>query len=489
MPKFLYGASVQGIQDFIFQTNKLKEIIGASNLVELICTDFFEQALESLGADVTTSGELIMRAAGNIKYIFNEEAVCREFFRIFPRIVRREAPGVTFSQAVVRLDGDAAKDQRAFNELERRLRAQRNKPARSASLGLMGIKRSRDTGLPCVAVDGNELPKGYDNVDAGTLQKLKYYELRELCNKAFGDLPKASEIAYDTEDLTGDNNWIAIIHADGNGLGRVVSTFGGNTVAFRNFSESLNEATKDAVQSAFQETMKNVESYKRIPFRPVVLGGDDLTMICRGDLAIKFTASYLKHFEENTLHVCENGLTACAGIAFIKASYPFYYGYNLAEELCTAAKKDSGREQSCLMFHKIQDCFAEDYDSIKARELTPQENLSFSFGPYYLQAREGRWTVNELLKHVGRLLQEEFNPVKNGLRQWLASLHDDPEMAEQRLRRMMSLASGISQQELVALADSPSERESERKKVQCYPAFDVLSCISINQSIRKTYGD
>lgn len=34
MSKYLYGASVQGIQEFIFKTNKLKEIIGASKIVE-----------------------------------------------------------------------------------------------------------------------------------------------------------------------------------------------------------------------------------------------------------------------------------------------------------------------------------------------------------------------------------------------------------------------------------------------------------------------
>ena len=38
MNKYLYGASVQGIQQFIFQTNELKDIVGASELVEFICT-------------------------------------------------------------------------------------------------------------------------------------------------------------------------------------------------------------------------------------------------------------------------------------------------------------------------------------------------------------------------------------------------------------------------------------------------------------------
>ena len=33
MSKYLYGVSIQGIQEFIFKTNKLKEIIGASKIV------------------------------------------------------------------------------------------------------------------------------------------------------------------------------------------------------------------------------------------------------------------------------------------------------------------------------------------------------------------------------------------------------------------------------------------------------------------------
>ena len=37
---YLYGASIQGIQDFIFKTNKLQEIVGASEIVKGIATHF-----------------------------------------------------------------------------------------------------------------------------------------------------------------------------------------------------------------------------------------------------------------------------------------------------------------------------------------------------------------------------------------------------------------------------------------------------------------
>ena len=65
-PKFLYGAAVQGIQGFIFQTNILREIAGASELVEQICTTLFAKAIGISFTELENDPNAIVTAAGKI---------------------------------------------------------------------------------------------------------------------------------------------------------------------------------------------------------------------------------------------------------------------------------------------------------------------------------------------------------------------------------------------------------------------------------------
>ena len=131
MTKYLYGAAVQGIQDFIFQTNKLREIVGASELVEEICTKKFVEVL--LGKkDISTKeaqeillndSNAILYAAGNVKYIFTSKKACEDLVRVFPKVVQEFAPGITFSQAVVDMTQPEFADySAAVNELEKLLK-------------------------------------------------------------------------------------------------------------------------------------------------------------------------------------------------------------------------------------------------------------------------------------------------------------------------------------------------------------------------------
>lgn len=473
---------MQGIQGFIFQTNELKDIVGASELVDTICTSAFDEYADGDGCS-------IVRAAGNIKHVFYDKESCAKAVREFPGKVQTMAPGITISQAVVVLDGDFGQ---AVDKLESCLRVQRNTPMRSATWGLQGVRRSRKTGLPAVKEENGEY------LDEATRKKREMNKVQKLCRKAFGHAVSAENVAFDIKNMTEKNDWIAIVHADGNGLGKVVQAIGKDKEKFASFSRELDKLTCEAAVAAYSDVIKGKGQGGCIPLRPVVLGGDDLTVIIRGDLAVSYTEAFLKHFEEKTKEskvvggVVETGkgLTACAGIAFIKSSYPFYYGYRLAEALCGRAKKrakaiNADLAPSCLMFHKVQDSFVEEYDAIAKRELTPCAGRSFEFGPYFLEEQAGYWTIGKLGTKQQALEGEQGNAIKSHLRQWMSLMYKADGMGkaaqkQKRLEQMLGKASAAGKLVGELLSDIPS---GEGRK---YPVYDVLTLHTIiTQSIHK----
>ena len=75
---------MQGIQGYIFQTNKLKDVIGASELVKELCETDFKREFA-----LTGSVEYIVKAAGNIKHILESEEDCALCFS-FPSMLWRK---------------------------------------------------------------------------------------------------------------------------------------------------------------------------------------------------------------------------------------------------------------------------------------------------------------------------------------------------------------------------------------------------------------
>ena len=483
MTKYLYGASVQGIQQFIFQTNELKDIVGASELVEFICTRLFK---EVVGKGWTEANQIIS-AAGNVKYIFEKKDECENVVRNFPRKVMTEAPGITISQAVVELKEDFTQ---SINEMEKKLRSQRNKPCKSITTGRLGVQRSSQTGLPITELNKEK------RYDASTYAKRKHNDLISLCKKSFGSqvvLDKTS-IPFDVEKITGKNDWIAIIHADGNGLGQVVQKIGHHIDDFKRFSKELNRATIAAANDAFQKVSPENGWKDAIPIRPIVLGGDDMTVIIRGELAIEYVTEFMHKFEKYSSEgelksILEKAgmkrLTACAGVAFIKSSYPFYYGYALAEQLCKYAKKETVTGTSSLMFHKVQDSFIKDYEDIKLRELKTINGNSLCFGPYYLNEREGKegyYTIGKLNALSMQLIEDKNEGMKTGIRQWLTLMHEDEAKADQRLKRLKTLNGN---KDSISIVDALTKGRKITENEMAFPAYDVLSYLTIKNQQTK----
>ncbi len=492
--KYLYGASVHGIQDFIFETNKLTDIVGASEFVEKVCTSLFEEAT---GIVLKNNPSLIQSAAGNIRFLFDKKEDCEKAVRFFPFKIESKAPGMQLSQAVVEIEGNLTTTH--ISELILKLDQQRNKLKPSFFKAQMIARRSRQTGQAAISSDSEHL-------SVHQILKQKYNESNSLKKKIGAEEHKWK--SGDLEDLVknkkGRDEWLAIIHADGNNLGKLIikinsqlNETGQDVQAFyRQFSYNLDKATITATRLAYQTVFANeISANELVPFRPVLLGGDDLTVILKARFALEFTKLFLHHFEAETSKLIwpllsshkelipfMEGLTTCAGIAFIKPNYPFHYGVKLADGLCKQAKRHSKnlnslRSPSSLMFHQVHSSFVGEWEDIAKRELELKENQgSFEYGPYFLTENRGYSTIEQLQKWKS-IIQEADAP-KSQLRALITAYIDNPAGAMQYERRMHVIDAQKEKAYLKKLGISPTIF-FERKGKNVSPIWDIIKISTI----------
>lgn len=438
---YLYGLSIQGIQSYIFATNKLKEIVGGSALV----AELPRQIIEDIIGRPINENNLLVDAAGNFKYEFQQEDkddLARVFLCV-PKMFAERAGDITVSQAVIKT---ARTTQANINKLEQKLKEQRNVPKTHRNLGWMSMRRNPKTSTPAVGKDGDDFLDYNQTLKRNRAKDKADNKLTKIFAK---NLSSGLSFTDNLEEITSDDyeNWIGVIHADGNGLGKLIMTLTekSNDIkkAFREFSENLQKATEAAVNRAFVETVGSAAGHAdgKIPFRPIVIGGDDVTVLTRGDLALDFTNKYLQYFEEETKQKLDLRLTACAGIAYTKSHYPFHYGADLAEELCSVAKKTSkdisvAAPPSSLMFHRMQSSFVRSWEEITETELKAGD-VRLNYGPYFTDKKSNSPQVTSLLTYAEKL--SEPDAPKSAVRQWLSELAKDPIRAKDLLERSIEM--------------------------------------------------
>jgi len=411
----LYTFEAKSIQNYILDSSKLKDMIGASEQIEYLCTEggLLDNVLKALNLE----GQFFRRAGGAFTVQFEQEAEAKRFQSLWSYCVRQQLPGLSFIQNIQSYVNDN-EIKGAIKQLNRNNEQRRNQLAADFPVAGPLVARYRRTGGPAVNRQKEE------TLDAVTYSKRRAFKSLHLLQKKVDPenlyhwpTDFTEDQAYLPEEkifpLLPDNPYIGIIHADGNSLGSIVK----NTMqeipaesyqsAALNFSKALEEATLNATHLAIRQTLAKHATHGTemiMPARPLVVGGDDLSFIVRGDLALAFTETFLEAFEQETEQAFEHlrkeyaemslpsHLTACAGIAFIKSRQPLYQAYTLADSLCRHAKKIAREHKknnimpSALAFHRVTTSLLDDYETILKRELTIEkttnENVVLSMQPY-----------------------------------------------------------------------------------------------------------
>lgn len=390
----------RSIQQYIFSGNKLKTNIGASFIVDRLFTDILiEKVLNQRGYnldkyawrdtdDIQMKGnpdlpcEVAYIGGGNALILLRSTEDAESIVRDFTRLTMVTYPGLRTGAAIGELplgEGvDGTEFQQKLGEMYTKLKQNQNRYSPKVSVPYIGIT------VPC-QLDGaaadiwdrDKLSGEARLVSAGIMAKLRKASMKEAGRAASPEEARTAtgSLLARFRDILGDDyvfpesledlgqieteNYVAVVHIDGNNMGVKFSQCK-NLVERKKMSIKVARACQRSfgklLQSIIQELpaqMNNtsfgfhISSDRNsprvyLPIRPLILGGDDVTFVCMGRMALEYAKRFITYMEEDQ----EEPIDCCGGIALIKTTYPFFRAYEMAEQLCEAAKKASRKEKA-----------------------------------------------------------------------------------------------------------------------------------------------
>lgn len=491
------------IQAWVFGSGRLRHIVGGSRIISGLTSELLDVVLDRLGLQPERDVVFSRRAGGAFYAFSRQPEALNQLAECWPVFVERYAPGLSFSLGAG--EGESAMEAFAAARVDLQQRGQRPWPSLPQATPLM--ERAPRTGSAAVARHRKDVLGAVSLAQAKAEEHARSQTTESIDPGArlAGHLdlgpevwPRDMEVDETREgvfpyrtDAQGNptSRYVALVHADGNGLGQVLQALHQQPAdseaylqRFRDFSEALDAATWAAAETACREHLlsdpETWEDFETLPARPVILGGDDLTFIVRADLALPFTRSFLEAFERETasrLSACgvaglEQGLTACAGLAYLRSNQPFYMGVELAESLCDHAKQQvrektkGGPMVSALAFHRCTDSVLARYGDLLSGSLTlgdDRQQYRLTMETWGLDAEASSLPPLDALIGLLRWLNQPQIARGPG-RQLLGLMGLSPSVARQRYRRWLEIVRKRGQ-----MAGRPYDQELTNLLSQC----------------------
>ena len=404
-------------QEYIYRTNRIREISGGSELLAGVYGMFFEAAKEKgilinsdwrSGAEFSVKafaessydGEVIYEGGGNLYIIYKSSETYLRANRIFSRMLLEKTYTISVIASCVDTTDNFMDDRdRLYKENSR-------------------IKSTDWISFPC-----NTLP--ITQVDRETFMPIVKKEKNRsfsresvLKRKAFERSAQVGEMFLD--DISGEENkgtesLLAVIYVDGNAMGKKVKActekFTGYTectAALREFSVSTDRSFVERPINAIMAKLEEHRADGQHKFRRVVAGGDEITLICNARAALDVVTAYFEALEEDNRSKPDDMKNyACAGIAIAHSHAPFSDVYKIAEQCCESGKKRSRAQDSRVNyvdFHFCRSGITNDMDTIRMTQENGLTSRPYEFSTDFREFVEagkrlgsiGRSNIKEL---------------------------------------------------------------------------------------------
>ncbi|HJI58767.1 MAG TPA: hypothetical protein OIL84_02075 [Succinivibrionaceae bacterium] len=445
---------VGGIQKYILSTGKLKEMIGGSELIESLSAKYLDDfaqnnhlnILKEIRKPVDNEILPLQRNAGAMHLLFSSEANGREFLKNFGLKLLEDFPGLPIFGALEKCEFTSSGIREAKFKLSNKITDQRNKYPTSTGMQLLPICAEAPLdGEPAIGKVsyGKNASSEIISLSSKTKRNEQLLEdskgrLREIePDDGVGPDLKWSD---DLEEIACGSEKVAFIHIDGNDLGirfrQELENISDKETAedktgqqsssedrYQNainviktmsaLSNTVKETTTAAFKKGLSECLKHTKltdntGKKLVPARPLVLGGDDVTVVIRADLALYFIDAFVKEFERYSNQELgkknpNDKLTVGVGMVVCPTGYPFLKAFDLSEELVKNSKKLTalmgnrpssmdykeltalmGNRPSSMDYIVITNDTENDIDSIRAHLFTAEDGSKLTAKPMLL---------------------------------------------------------------------------------------------------------
>lgn len=451
----LTGIDILGIQKYVFASNRLRDVLSASWMVEHVAN---RHSLAQWGLAVD---RVIAAAGGNAIVRFDGFDEARKWTAYYTRWLQETAPGL--DAIVAHQSYDARPLAWGIKALQITLaRRKLERIPGAPQLGLSVTASCSVTGLPATHLAQGDLVSPRvrclrEKIDLAR-QTWDRYLPHSLTNAPRWRVKFPPE--FDRMGRShGETSLLGVVHVDGNSVGKAIQAWLDrcidekldNDAVWERFGEwskaidalgkaVLHAVVKRTAECAFpgknnqgneccllqgtpdelgfrlhdwrdDKTRRTQHDTAFLPFQPILLGGDDLTFVCDGRIALDLAAAALREYERHEIpHLSDRGgkiLTACAGVALVKVRAPFHRSYEVAEDLCQSAKRirqeinQEGEVEagSWLDWHAGTTRPGESVDEIRERQY---KRNSITMRPYPLVNSRSRhaswdWLDKELL--------------------------------------------------------------------------------------------
>ena len=154
-----------------------------------------------------------------------------------------------------------------------------------------------------------------------------------------GPLPQRPEDFNDFRDFTHGKDYLGLIYADANGMGKAMEKHS-SLHELQKFAKKIDDAVFAAMGQAITRHLP-LEGTKRktFPFDVLLIGGDDIVLVTPADKAMQVAQTLGDSFRKAT------GETLSIGVVLAPVKYPFALLYSLVEDTLKAAKKSGAKLQ------------------------------------------------------------------------------------------------------------------------------------------------